>query len=84
MELLIGFLVVVPLIPLNDVLLLWGKKDPQKAIGIVSAMFGMNLIVLMIYGFLLMPEENPINFTLGLLGAILFLMIRKIKKLMIK
>ena len=75
-----GFLVVIPLIFINDVLLLWAKKDPLKSIGIVSVMFGMNLVVLLIYGFLLKPEE-PTSFILGLLAAILTVMIRKIKKL---
>tara|TARA_R100001443_G_C3261435_1_gene155704 strand:+ start:296 stop:556 length:261 start_codon:yes stop_codon:yes gene_type:complete len=77
---IIGFLVVIPLIFINDIMLLWGKKDPQKALGIVSVMFGMNLVVLLTYGFLLKPDE-PTNFILGLLAAILTVMIRKIKKL---
>ena len=80
-EFIIGFLVVIPLIFINDIMLLWGKKDPQKALGIVSVMFGMNLVVLLTYGFLLKPDE-PTNFILGLLAAILTVMIRKIKKLM--
>tara|TARA_R100001463_G_scaffold6910_1_gene22323 strand:- start:805 stop:1065 length:261 start_codon:yes stop_codon:yes gene_type:complete len=79
-EFIIGFLVVIPLIFINDLMLLWGKKDPQKALGIVSVMFGMNLIILIVYGFLLKPDE-PTNFILGLLAAILTIMIRKIKKL---
>ena len=79
-DIIIGFLVVIPLIFLNDLMLLWGKKDPQKALGIVSVMFGMNLVILIIYGFLLKPDE-PTNFILGLLAAILTVMIRKIKKL---
>ncbi len=79
-EFIIGFLVVIPLIFINDIMLLWGKKDPQKALGIVSVMFGMNLVVLLTYGFLLKPDE-PTNFILGLLAAILTVMIRKIKKL---
>jgi len=80
-ELLTGLLVVVPLLPVNDVLILWSKKDPTKSIGILSIMFGMNLVVILTYGFLLKPDE-PTNFILGLLGAILITMIRKIKKLM--
>ena len=79
-DIIIGFLVVIPLIFINDIMLLWGKKDPQKALGIVSVMFGMNLVILIIYGFLLKPDE-PTNFILGLLAAILTVMIRKIKKL---
>ena len=79
-DIIIGFLVVIPLIFINDIMLLWGKKDPQKALGIVSVMFGMNLVVLLTYGFLLKPDE-PTNFILGLLAAILTVMIRKIKKL---
>jgi len=79
-DIIIGFLVVIPLIFLNDLMLLWGKKDPQKALGIVSVMFGMNLVILIVYGFLLKPDE-PTNFILGLLAAILTVMIRKIKKL---
>ena len=79
-DIIIGFLVVIPLIFINDIMLLWGKKDPQKALGIVSVMFGINLIVLLTYGFLLKPDE-PTNFILGLLAAILTVMIRKIKKL---
>ena len=79
-DIIIGFLVVVPLIFINDIMLLWGKKDPQKALGIVSVMFGMNLVILIVYGFLLKPDE-PTNFILGLLAAILTVMIRKIKKL---
>tara|TARA_B100000902_G_scaffold270658_1_gene256527 strand:+ start:615 stop:875 length:261 start_codon:yes stop_codon:yes gene_type:complete len=79
-DIIIGFLVVIPLIFLNDLMLLWGKKDPQKALGIVSVMFGMNLVILIVYGFLLRPDE-PTNFILGLLAAILTVMIRKIKKL---
>ena len=79
-EFIIGFLVVIPLIFINDLMLLWGKKDPQKALGIVSVMFGMNLVILIVYGFLLKPDE-PTNFILGLLAAILTVMIRKIKKL---
>ena len=79
-DIIIGFLVVIPLIFINDLMLLWGKKDPQNALGIVSVMFGMNLVILVIYGFLLKPDE-PTNFILGLLAAILTVMIRKIKKL---
>ena len=79
-DIIIGFLVVIPLIFINDLMLLWGKKDPQNALGIVSVMFGINLVILVIYGFLLKPDE-PTNFILGLLGAILTVMIRKIKKL---
>ena len=79
-DIIIGFLVVIPLIFINDIMLLWGKKDPQKALGIVSIMFGINTLVLLTYGFLLKPDE-PTNFILGLLGAILTVMIRKIKKL---
>ena len=80
-EFIIGLLVVIPLIPMNDILLLWASKDPTKSFGIVSIMFGMNLVVILTYGFLLRPEE-PTNFILGLLAAILAVMIRKIKKLM--
>ena len=80
-EFIIGLLVVIPLIPMNDILLLWASKDPTKSFGIASIMFGMNLVVILTYGFLLRPEE-PTNFILGLLAAILIVMIRKIKKLM--
>ena len=80
-DIIIGFLVVIPLIFINDLMLLWGKKDPQNALGIVSVMFGMNLVILVIYGFLLKPDEQT-NFILGLLAAILTVMIRKIKKLL--
>jgi len=78
---MIGFLVAIPLIPINDVLLMWASKDPTKSFGIASIMFGMNLVVILTYGFLLKPEE-PTSFILGLLGAILTVMIVKIKKLM--
>ena len=80
-EFIIGLLVVIPLIPMNDILLLWASKDPTKSFGIASIMFGMNLVVILTYGFLLRPEE-PTSFILGLLAAILTVMIRKIKKLM--
>ena len=80
-QFIIGLLVVIPLIPMNDILLLWASKDPTKSFGIASIMFGMNLVVILTYGFLLKPEE-PTNFILGLLAAILIVMIRKIKKLM--
>ena len=80
-QFIIGFLVAIPLIPMNDILLLWASKDPTKSFGIASIMFGMNLVVILTYGFLLRPEE-PTNFILGLLAAILTVMIRKIKKLM--
>tara|TARA_Y100001963_G_scaffold140263_1_gene207093 strand:+ start:378 stop:629 length:252 start_codon:yes stop_codon:yes gene_type:complete len=80
-DIILGFLVVIPLIPLNDILLIWAGKEPTKALGIALIMFGMNLVVLLSYGFLLRPEE-PTNFILGLLAAILTVMIRKIKKLM--
>tara|TARA_R100000664_G_C2687380_1_gene92880 strand:+ start:160 stop:411 length:252 start_codon:yes stop_codon:yes gene_type:complete len=80
-EFIIGLLVVIPLIPMNDILLLWASKDPTKSFGIASIMFGMNLVVILTYGFLLRPEE-PTNFILGLLAAILTVMILKIKKLM--
>ena len=80
-EFIIGLLVVIPLIPMNDILLLWASKNPTKSFGIASIMFGMNLVVILTYGFLLRPEE-PTNFILGLLAAILTVMIRKIKKLM--
>ena len=80
-EFIIGLLVVIPLIPMNDILLLWASKDPSKSFGIASIMFGMNLVVILTYGFLLRPEE-PTTFILGLLAAILAVMIRKIKKLM--
>jgi len=80
-EYLSGLLVVVPLIPLNDILIIWSKKDPTKCIGISSIMFGMNLVIILTYGFSMKPEE-PKTFILGLLTAILFVMIRKIKKLL--
>ena len=80
-QFIIGLLVVIPLIPMNDILLLWASKDPTKSFGIASIMFGMNLVIILTYGFLLRPEE-PTNFILGLLAAILTVMIRKIKKLM--
>tara|TARA_R110001592_G_scaffold282046_1_gene549694 strand:- start:194 stop:445 length:252 start_codon:yes stop_codon:yes gene_type:complete len=79
-QFIIGFLVAVPLIPINDILLMWASKDPTKALGIASIMFGMNLVIILTYGFLLKPEE-PTSFILGLLAAILTVMIRKIKKL---
>ena len=78
---ILGLLVIIPLIPINYILLIWASKDPTKSFGIVSIMFGMNLVVILTYGFLLKPEE-PTNFILGLLAAILIVMIRKIKKLM--
>ena len=80
-EFIIGLLVVIPLIPMNDILLLWASKDPTKSFGIASIMFGMNVVIILTYGFLLRPEE-PTSFILGLLAAILTVMIRKIKKLM--
>jgi hypothetical protein len=80
-QFIIGFLVVIPLIPINDILLMWASKDPTKLFGIASVMFGMNLVIILTYGFLLKPEE-PTSFILGLLAAILVVMIRKIKKLM--
>ena len=80
-EFIIGLLVAIPLIPTNDILLLWASKDPSKSFGIASIMFGMNLVIILTYGFLLRPEE-PTSFILGLLTAILIVMIRKIKKLM--
>ena len=78
---MIGFLVAIPLIPINDVLLMWASKDPTKSFGIASIMFGMNVVIILTYGFLLKPEE-PTSFILGLLAAILTVMIVKIKKLM--
>ena len=80
-QFIIGFLVAIPLIPMNDILLLWASKDPTKSFGIASIMFGMNVVIILTYGFLLRPEE-PTSFILGLLAAILIVMIRKIKKLM--
>ena len=80
-QFIIGLLVVIPLIPMNDILLLWASKDPTKSFGIASIMFGMNVVIILTYCFLLRPEE-PTNFILGLLAAILIVMIRKIKKLM--
>ena len=80
-DIILGLLVIIPLIPINDILLIWASKDPTKSFGIASIMFGMNLVVILTYGFLLKPEE-PTNFILGLLAAILTVMIRKIKKLM--
>jgi len=80
-QFIIGFLVAIPLIPMNDILLLWASKDPTKSFGIASIMFGMNVVIILTYGFLLRPEE-PTSFILGLLAAILTVMIVKIKKLM--
>ena len=80
-QFIIGILVAIPLIPINDVLLMWASKDPTKSFGIASVMFGMNLVIILTYGFLLKPEE-PTSFILGLLAAILIVMIVKIKKLM--
>ena len=79
-DIILGLLVIIPLIPINDILLIWASKDPTKSLGIASIMFGINLIIILTYGFLLRPEE-PTNFILGLLAAILIIMIRKIKKL---
>ena len=64
LEFLLGFLVVIPLIPLNDVLVLWAKKDPTKTFGIITVMFGLNMVILLIYGFLLKSDE-PTIFILG-------------------
>ena len=80
-DIILGLLVIIPLIPINDILLIWASKDPTKSFGIASIMFGMNVVIILTYGFLLRPEE-PTNFILGLLAAILTVMIRKIKKLM--
>jgi multisubunit Na+/H+ antiporter MnhG subunit len=80
-EYLNGLLIAIPLVPLNDLLVNWAKKDPIKCMGISFIMFGMNLVVILTYGFLMRPEE-PTTFILGLLTAILFIMIRKIKKLL--
>ena len=80
-EFITGFLVAIPLIPINDILLIWANKEPTKALGIASIMFAMNLVIILTYGFLLKPIE-PTSFILGLLAAILTVMIRKIKKLM--
>jgi len=80
-EYLNGLLIAIPLVPLNDLLVHWSKKDPTKCMGISSIMFGMNLVIVLTYGFLMKPEE-PTTFILGLLTAILFIMIRKIKKLL--
>jgi len=52
----------------------------MKTLGIVSIMFGMNLVIILTYGFLLKTGE-PTSFILGLLSAILIVMIRKIKTL---
>ncbi len=79
-EFIKGLLVVIPLIPINDILIIWAKKDPMKTLGIVSIMFGMNLVIILTYGFLLKTGE-PTSFILGLLSAILIVMIRKIKTL---
>ena len=80
-EYLSGLLVAIPLVPLNDLLVLWSKKDPTKCMGISFIMFGMNLVIILTYGFSMRPEEPKI-FILGLLTAILLVMIRKIKKLL--
>jgi multisubunit Na+/H+ antiporter MnhG subunit len=80
-EYLNGLLIAIPLVPLNDLLVHWAKKDPTKCMGISSIMFGVNLVIVLTYGFLMKPEE-PTTFILGLLTAILFIMIRKIKKLL--
>ena len=79
-QLLIGLLVAIPLVPFNDVMIIWAKKDPMKSLGILSIMFGINLTIILVYGFLMKPEE-PKMFILGIFGAILYTMIRKIKKL---
>ena len=79
-EFLLGLLVCIPLIPFNDLILKWAKKEPQKSLAIVTAMVTINAIIVLGYGYLMKPEEAKI-FILGLFAAILIVMFRKIKKL---
>ncbi|MBC66085.1 MAG: hypothetical protein CML63_05255 [Rhodobacteraceae bacterium] len=79
-EFILGMLICIPLIPFNDLILKWAEKDPLKSIGIVSIMMAVNTIIILSYGFFMRPDK-PKVFILGLLGAILILMLRKIKKL---
>ena len=37
-EFLLGLLVCIPLLPFNDLILKWAKKDPQKSLAIVTFM----------------------------------------------
>jgi hypothetical protein len=75
-----GILICIPLIPLNDLILRWAKKNPLKSIGILAIMMGSNILVILSYGLLMKPEE-PKMFMLGILTAILIVIIRKIKRL---
>ena len=75
-----GLLVCIPLLPFNDLILKWAKKDPQKSLAIVTFMMAINTIIVLVYGYIMKPEESKI-FILGLFVAILLVMFRKIKKL---
>jgi hypothetical protein len=80
-EFFLGLLICIPLIPFNDLILKWAEKDPLKSVGIVSIMMAVNAIIILSYGYLMKPPEEPKVFIIGLLAAILIVMFRKIKKL---
>ena len=79
-EFFLVLLVCIPLLPFNDLILKWSKKDSQKSLAIVTFMMAINAIIVLGYGYLMKPEEAKI-FILGLFAAILLVMFRKIKKL---
>jgi hypothetical protein len=77
----VGALLMALLIPLNDLILLLAKKNPKITMGIGLGMIAVDMIITLIYGFLLKNEvaDNKL-FIAGLLLAIFYAMIDKIKK----
>lgn len=77
----VGALLVTLLIPLNDLVLLLAKKNPKMTMGIGFGMIAFDMLITLVYGFLLKNEmaDNKL-FVAGLLLAIFFAMVDKIKK----
>ena len=78
-ELITGLSVLIVIVPLNDTFLQIMKKDHDINLGLMNLLLIVNMIVVLSYGYLLQPSDNNKLFIVGLLLAILFMMIRKIK-----
>ena len=78
-ELLKGLLVLMVILPVNDTFLQIMKKSDDINLGLMNLLLIVNITVVLSYGYLFQPSDNNKLFIVGLLLAILYMMIRKIK-----
>ena len=78
-ELITGLLVLIVILPVNDTFMYAIKKNNDINLGLVNLLFLVNITMVLSYGYLFQPSNNNKLFIAGLLLAILYMMIRKIK-----